>query len=76
MQKIAKLQAQSNAIARGEDAALGTVETVILLIAVIAVVAVLFVFLTGKLDTSLDNVGKDIDNASGYVTGSEIPAKA
>lgn len=76
MQKVAKLQAQMNAIKHGDDAAMGTVETVLLLIAVIVVVSVVFVFLTTKLKGGVDNVDTVVDNAKGYVDGSEIPAKA
>ena len=76
MQKIARMQAQSHAIACGEDAAMGTVETVLLLIATVAVAALLFVFLTGKIKAPVDGVEKDIEAAGGYAKGTEIPAKA
>ena len=77
MQKIARMQAQSHAIACGEDAAMGTVETVLLLIATVAVAALLFVFLTGKIKAPVDGVAKTVDNAKTYIPeGGAIEAKA
>ena len=75
MNKIARMQAQSHAIACGEDAAMGTVETVLLLIATVAVAALLFVFLTSKIKTPVDGVSTDVEHAAGYATGTEIPTK-
>ncbi len=69
MNKLAKVQAQANAIAKGEDAAMGTVETVILLIGVVFVVAVLFMFLVGKVKGGADGVEQDITAAQSYAGG-------
>lgn len=76
MQKIAKMQAKVNAIKRGDDAAMGTVETVLLLIAVVFVVAVVFMFITNKLKGGVDGIDKDVDAAKSYIDGNEITPKA
>ncbi len=75
MNKLARVQAQANAIAKGEDAAMGTVETVILLIGVVFVVAILFMFLVNKVKGGADGVEADIDSAKTYA-GGNITAKS
>ena len=61
MQKVAKMQAKVNALKHGDTAAMGTIETVLLIIGVVVVVSVLFMFLVTKLKGSVDGVDKDMD---------------
>ena len=71
MNKFAKFQAQANALRKGEDAAMGTVETILLLVVTIVVVALLFVFIKEKANTAaLTPVGTAMDNAGKVGTAS------
>lgn len=76
MQKVAKMQAKVNALKHGDTAAMGTIETVLLIIGVVVVVSVLFMFLVTKLKGSVDGVDKDMEAAKSYIDGNEITPKA
>ena len=66
MNKFAKFQAQANALRKGEDAAMGTVETILLLVVTIVVVALLFVFISKKVNGgALKSVETAMTNAAG-----------
>ena len=66
MNKFAKFQAQANALRKGEDAAMGTVETILLLVVTIVVVALLFVFISKKVNGgALKSVETAMTNATG-----------
>ena len=66
MQKFTRMQAQANALRKGEDAAMGTVETILLLVVTIVVVALLFVFISKKVNGgALKSVETAMDNAAG-----------